>query len=539
MQNIPRFPRPHPVSRWTNHQYLKTRQVRIQAGNKVNSLQQPSCYQHDIMGKPTGFLEFTRELPAKRSPQERVNDYREFVDQYGKDKLNQQAARCMNCGVPFCHSGCPLGNVIPEFNDAVYDKNWKDAYEILTSTNNFPEFTGRICPAPCESACVLGINQPPVAIEEIEKHIIEIAFEQGLVKARKPNVRTGKKIAVVGSGPSGLAVAAQLNYAGHSVTVFERDSQPGGLLRYGIPDFKLEKTVIERRVKLLEEEGVVFECNANVGVNISVNDLVREYHAIVLAGGSTIPRDLPVPGRELKGVHYAMDFLKQQNQRVSKEPVTLEEIKATGKNVVVIGGGDTGSDCVGTSNRHGAVSITQFELLPKPAESRTAYMPWPTYPMILKTSSSHEEGANRHWAIATKEFIGDDKGQLKALKIVDLEWKINEEGRAANFAEVAGSERVIPCELALLAMGFVHPQHEGMLKQLDVGLDDRGNVKAGEKAFQTNIQKVFTCGDMRRGQSLVVWAISEGRECARKVDEFLMGSSLLETKDQSLLQAVL
>ncbi|RFM27885.1 glutamate synthase subunit beta [Deminuibacter soli] len=491
------------------------------------------------MGKPTGFIEFTRELPGKRSPQERVNDYREFVEQYSKDKLNQQAARCMNCGVPFCHSGCPLGNVIPEFNDAVYDKNWKNAYEILTSTNNFPEFTGRICPAPCESACVLGINQPPVAIEEIEKHIIEIAFEQGLVKARKPNMRTGKKIAVVGSGPAGLAAAAQLNYAGHTVTVFERDSKPGGLLRFGIPDFKLGKTVIDRRIKLMEEEGVTFQCNANVGVNVSINDLLREYHTIVLAGGSTIPRDLPAPGRDIQGIHYAMDFLKQQNKRVGSETFEAADILATGKNVVVIGGGDTGSDCVGTSNRHGAKSVTQFELLPKPSSSRTAYMPWPTYPMILKTSSSHEEGVERHWAISTKEFVADEQGKLKALKIVDLEWKMNDDGRAASFAEVPGSERTIPCELVLLAMGFVHPQHEGMVKQLGVDLDDRGNVKATEKAYQTNIQKVFTCGDMRRGQSLVVWAISEGRECARQVDEFLMGNSLLETKDESLLQAFL
>ena len=491
------------------------------------------------MGKPTGFLEFTRELPGKRSPEERVKDYGEFVESYSKETLNHQAARCMNCGVPFCHSGCPLGNVIPEFNDAVYNKNWKDAYEILTSTNNFPEFTGRICPAPCESACVLGINQPPVAIEEIERHIIEIAFDNGLVKARKPNMRTGKKIAVVGSGPAGLAAAAQLNYAGHSVTVFERDSQPGGLLRYGIPDFKLEKTVVERRIKVMEEEGVVFKCNANVGVNISVNDLVREYHAIVLAGGSTIPRDLPATGRQVKGVHFAMEFLKQQNQRIGKEKITGEEIKATGKNVLVIGGGDTGSDCVGTSNRHGARSVTQFELLPKPSGSRTPFMPWPTYPMILKTSSSHEEGCERHWAIATKEFIADEKGQLKALKIVDLEWKLNEEGRAAQFVEIAGSERTIPCELALLAMGFLHPQHEGMLKELGVELDERGNVKADEKKYQTSIAKVFACGDMRRGQSLVVWAISEGRECARNVDEFLMGSSLLETKDASLLNAVM
>ncbi len=490
------------------------------------------------MGKPTGFLEFTRELPTKRSVKERLGDYNEFVDRLPEQKLNQQAARCMNCGVPFCHSGCPLGNIIPEFNDAVYRKNWEEAYEILTSTNNFPEFTGRICPAPCESACVLGINQPPVTIEEIEKHIIEIAFDKGFVKPRRPNLRTGKKVAVVGSGPAGLAAAAQLNYAGHSVTVFERDDAPGGLLRYGIPDFKLEKWVIDRRVKLMEEEGVVFRCNANVGVNISINDLLREYHAIVLAGGSTIPRNLPVPGRELKGVHFAMEFLKQQNKRVSNRPVEGADILAGKKNVVVIGGGDTGSDCVGTSNRHGAVSVTQFELLPKPPESRTAFMPWPTYPMTLKTSSSHEEGANRQWAIATKAFIGDEKGQLKALQIVDLEWKLSEDGRPAKFVERAGSEREIPCELALLAMGFVHPQHEGLVEELGVELDERGNVKASEKAFQTNIPKIFTAGDMRRGQSLVVWAISEGRECARKADEYIMGFSMLERKDDSCLISV-
>lgn len=490
------------------------------------------------MGKPTGFLEFTRELPTKRNVRERLGDYNEFVDRLPEQKLNQQAARCMNCGIPFCHSGCPLGNIIPEFNDAVYRKNWEEAYEILISTNNFPEFTGRICPAPCESACVLGINQPPVTIEEIEKHIIEIAFDKGFVKSRKPNLRTGKKVAVVGSGPAGLAAAAQLNYAGHSVTVFERDDAPGGLLRYGIPDFKLEKWVVERRVKLMEEEGVVFKCNANVGVNISINDLLREYHAIVLAGGSTIPRNLPIPGRELKGVHFAMEFLKQQNKRISKLPVEGDDILAGKKHVVVIGGGDTGSDCVGTSNRHGAVSVTQFELLPKPPESRTAFMPWPTYPMTLKTSSSHEEGANRQWAIATKAFIGDEKDQLKSLQIVDLEWKFSEDGRPAKFVEVAGSEREIPCELALLAMGFVHPQHEGLVEELGVELDERGNVKASEKAFQTNIPKIFTAGDMRRGQSLVVWAISEGRECARKVDEYIMGFSMLEKKDESCLISV-
>lgn len=501
------------------------------------------------MGKPTGFLEFTRNLPSKRSPNERVNDYNEFVQPYTEKELNQQSARCMNCGVPFCHSGCPLGNVIPEFNDAVYDGNYREAYEILISTNNFPEFTGRICPAPCESACVLGINQPPVAIEEIEKHIIEIAFEKGFVQPRKPSVRTGKKVAVIGSGPAGLAAAAQLNYAGHLVTVFERDDAAGGLLRYGIPDFKLEKKVVDRRIALMEQEGVQFKYHANVGVNVHINDLLREFNAIVLAGGSTVPRDLPIPGRELKGVHFAMDFLKQNNKNVAKKDphafnniesnILTEVVKAANKHVVVIGGGDTGSDCVGTSNRHGAKSVTQFELLPKPPAQRTDHMPWPSYPMLLKTTTSHEEGVERKWAVATKQFIGNDKGELVALKIVDLEWKITAEGRPASFVEVAGSEREIPCDLVLLAMGFVHPQHEGLLKQLDVELDERGNVKATEKQYQTNITKVFAAGDMRRGQSLVVWAISEGRECARKVDEFLMGHSVLETKDNSILNAMI
>jgi glutamate synthase (NADPH/NADH) small chain len=490
------------------------------------------------MGKITGFLEFTRELPDKRPPQERVKDYKEFIEMFSDEKLNQQAARCMDCGTPFCHDGCPVGNLIPEFNDAVYRKNWQEAYEILSSTNNFPEFTGRICPAPCESACVLGINQPPITIEEIEKHIIEIAFEKGLVIPKIPAVRTGKKIAVIGSGPAGMAAATQLNSAGHSVTMFERDDEPGGLCRYGIPDFKLEKWVIDRRIKIMIEEGVEIRCNSNVGVNISINDLLREYHAIILAGGSTIPRDLSVPGRELKGIHFAMDFLKQQNKRVSHKEVNAEDILATGKNVVVIGGGDTGSDCVGTSNRQKAKSVTQFELLPKPPGSRTPYMPWPTYPMILKTTSSHEEGAARHWAIATKEFVSDENGNLKALKIVDLEWKFTEENKPARFVEVPGSETEIPCELALLAMGFLHPQHEGLLSQLDVELDERGNIKATDKECHTNISKIFAAGDMRRGQSLVVWAISEGRECARKVDEYLMGHSLLPSKDQNILHQV-
>lgn len=501
------------------------------------------------MGKPTGFIEYTRELPNKRSVEARKQDYQEFVEPYTEPQLKQQAARCMDCGVPFCHSGCPLGNVIPEFNDAVHEGNWQEAYEILAATNNFPEFTGRICPAPCESACVLGINQPPVAIEEIEKHIIEIAFDKGFVQPRRHITPTGKKVAIIGSGPAGLAAAAQLNYAGHAVMVFERDDAPGGLLRYGIPDFKLEKSVVDRRIALLEEEGISFKCHAHVGVNVSVDSLLREYDAIILACGSTIPRGLDIPGSNLDGVHFAMHFLKQSNKRVAqKDPlghaniesnIWKHELLATGKQVVVIGGGDTGSDCVGTSNRQGAASVTQFELLPKPVLERTPAMPWPEYPMLLKTSSSHEEGCERQWAIATKAFIGNENGKLRALKVVDLEWAITATGAPAQFVEITGTEREIPCDLALLAMGFLHPEPTGLLQNLDVELDRRGNVKAPESTYQTNVAKVFVAGDMRRGQSLVVWAISEGRECAHRVDAWLTGHTRLESKDCSLLEGMM
>jgi glutamate synthase (NADPH/NADH) small chain len=496
------------------------------------------------MGKPTGFMEFGRELPKKADPKERIANYKEFVLDFGEEKVQTQAARCMDCGVPFCHNGCPLGNIIPEFNDAVYEGNWELATEILTSTNNFPEFTGRICPAPCESACVLGINKPPVAIEEIEKNIIEVAFRKGYIKATPPTNRTGKTVAIIGSGPAGLAAAAQLNKVGHTVTVFERADEVGGLLRYGIPDFKLEKTVIERRVKLMEEEGVIFKTNSNVGVNVKVKDLLSTFDAIVLSGGSTTPRDLPMPGRNLKGVHFAMEFLSQQNKRVSKKEVKVDhtgkeykngELLATGKNVLVIGGGDTGSDCVGTSNRHGAKSVTQIELMPKPPGERDLSTPWPNWPMMLRTSSSHEEGCERGWAITTKEFIGDANGNLTAVKIAEMGWVTPEGGKLPKYQELPGTEKTIPCELTLLAMGFLHPQHEGMLNDFGVEYDDRGNVKAKDNYQSTTNPKVFTAGDMRRGQSLVVWAIAEGRECARNIDLFLTGESVLEARDAGVL----
>ncbi|SFQ73982.1 glutamate synthase subunit beta [Hymenobacter arizonensis] len=483
------------------------------------------------MGKITGFKEFARELPPKAAPQERLTHSREFVGTYSEPQLNQQAARCMDCGIPFCHSGCPLGNIIPEFNDAVYQQDWEDAYRILSSTNNFPEFTGRICPAPCESACVLGIHNSPVAIEEIEKHIIETAFAKGYVRPSAPLLKSGKSVAVVGSGPAGLAAAAQLAKAGHSVTVFERHDRPGGLLRYGIPDFKLDKWVIDRRLQVMEDDGVVFRCNTEIGRDVSGAELTSTFDAVVLAGGASIPRDLNVPGRDLPGIHFAMDYLTQHNRRVSELEVLEEPILVHGQDVVVIGGGDTGSDCVGTANRQGAASVTQFELLAQPPKQRTEHMPWPNYPMVLKVTSSHEEGCQRYWGVNTKAFLPNEQGNLRALLVSEVTWETDIMGRPMRFEEVPNSEREIPCQRVLLAMGFTGPRTTGLLTELGVELDERTNVRATEKDYQTSLPNVFAAGDMRRGQSLVVWAISEGREAARQVDKFLMGKTALPSKN--------
>lgn len=485
------------------------------------------------MGQIDGFMKFDREMPKSRDPKERLKDYKEVYNPLDKEKVKQQAARCMDCGVPFCHNGCPLGNIIPEFNEAVYQGKWEEAVKILSSTNNFPEFTGRICPAPCEASCVLSINNKPVTIEYIEKTIAEQGYEKGYIKANPPKTRTGKRVAVVGSGPAGLAAAAQLNKAGHWVTVFERSDRIGGLLRYGIPDFKLEKYVLDRRLRLMEQEGIVFRTNAHVGVNISAKHLQDEFDAVVVCGGASAPRDLPIPGRQFKGVHYAMEFLSQQNKRVAGDRIFSGEIMATEKNVLVIGGGDTGSDCVGTSNRHGAKSVTQIELLAKPPLTRNeATNPWPLWPMVLMTSSSHEEGVNRQWAILTKEFLGDNLGRLTGLKVVDIKWGVNAQGKMG-FEEIAGTERIIPCELALLAIGFVGAEKSGVVDELKLELDERGNIKSNN--YMTSQEGVFAAGDMRRGQSLVVWAISEGREAARAVDTWLMGTSNLEAKDESFV----
>lgn len=488
------------------------------------------------MGKPTGFKEFDRKTPEYAPVKERVQNYNDFVQPLSDKEVQTQAARCMDCGVPFCHSGhgCPLGNIIPDFNDHVYRERWQEAFDSLFSTNNFPEFTGRICPAPCESACVLGIVKPPVTIKNIEVTISDKAYEKGYLKPNPPAHRSGKTVAVIGSGPAGLAAADQLNKAGHNVTVFERENRIGGLLMYGIPNFKLEKSVVERRVKLMQDEGIVFKTNANVGENVSIEDLKNEFDAIVLAGGSTVGRDLPIEGRDAHGVHLAMTFLTQNTKRVLGDTVpSEEEILATGKNVVVIGGGDTGSDCVGTSIRQQAASVTQIELLPEPPRDRDDSMPWPLYPRIFRISSSQAEGCERDFAVLTKEFLKDEQGNLTGIKCVRIEWGVHEDGKRPGFKELEGSEFVIKAELVLLAMGFLHPQHKGMLDQLGIEKDDRGNVKANQR-YATSQEGIFVAGDMRRGQSLVVWAISEGRECAHYVDEYLTGrKSRLHLKSHS------
>lgn len=467
-------------------------------------------------------MKYDREMPAKRSVEERVQDYRELYRPFPEAKVVEQATRCMDCGVPFCHAGCPLGNLIPDFNEAVQAKDWKLAYELLTSTNNFPEFTGRICPAPCEQACVLGINQSPVAIEQLEKEIIERAFQHGYVVPNPPVFRSGKRVAVVGSGPAGLAAAAQLNQAGHLVTVFERADRAGGLLRYGIPDFKLEKWVLDRRLDILKAEGIVFRLNANIGVNIDANELVKEYDAIVLAGGSTVPRELnQTKGWGLPGIYFAMDYLTQSNRRIAGDRLEhASAINAAGLDVVVIGGGDTGADCVGTANRQGARSVTQIEIMDRPPNSREPDI-WPNWPMVLRTSTSHEEGCEREWSILTEEFLPDPHGQLRAIRTSEIKWGTNSLGKSG-FVRIENSERELPCQLLLVATGFVSPKYEGMLQQMGIDVNERGNVSTGaDTPYQTNSDKVFVAGDMRRGASLVVWAISEGRECARSVDEFL------------------
>lgn len=485
------------------------------------------------MDKLKGFLKYNRKQEETKAVSERVQNFREFTHEMSNKELNEQGARCMDCGIPFCHSGCPLGNLIPDFNNAVYKNDWKKALDILHSTNNFPEFTGRLCPAPCESACVLGIIKPPVSIELIEKYIPERGFQEGWITAKPPKTRTGKTVAVVGSGPAGLAAAQQLNRAGHTVTVLERDQKIGGLLRYGIPDFKLEKRIIDRRLKVLEEEGVQFRTNTNVGVNYEVEKL-KEFDAIVLCGGATQKRPLPIEGADAKGVVQAMDFLKRNNEVVDGLAEPTAELHAKDKHVIVIGGGDTGSDCVGTSNRHGAKSVTNFEIMPMPSEHRTEASPWPYWPFTLKTTTSHEEGVERNWSISTREFIKDSKGNLKALKTIEVKWVKTAAGRP-QLEEIPGTEKEWPCDLALLALGFTGPE-KTLSEQLGLQVDERTNIKA-ESNYQTNIPKIFTAGDMRRGQSLIVWAISEGREAARSVDTYLMGATELPTKGQGDLPA--
>ncbi|MBA47157.1 MAG: glutamate synthase [Dehalococcoidia bacterium] len=473
------------------------------------------------MGKASGFKEVDRNTEKRLSVDKRVKNWKEIYVPWSKEEASVQASRCMDCGVPFCNNGCPLGNLIPEWNDLVYKQDWETAYKRLSATNNFPEFTGRICPAPCEAACTLSINNDPVTIEMIEKNIIEKAFESGFVKPEPPTKRTGKKVAVIGSGPAGLAASQQLNRAGHLVTVFERSEEPGGLLRYGIPEFKLEKSVVKRRIDLMEQEGIKFVCSTNVGIDITAEELKEQFDAICLSGGSTVPRDLPIDGRNLDGVHFAMEFLTQPNWEGESKKIP---ITAKNKNVVVIGGGDTGADCLGTSIRQGAKKITQIEILPEPPKSRKSNNPWPEWPMILRTSSAHEEGGERDYSVLTKNFYGN--GKVEKLICEKVEWVENNETGRPDLKPLENSAFEIEADLVLLAMGFVHPLQEGLLNDLSVEFDQRGNVKT-DNNLMTNIDGVFSCGDMQRGQSLVVHAIASGRSCAKKIDLFLEGKSSL------------
>ncbi len=479
------------------------------------------------MGELAGFKKYQRQDEFNIEVKERVENFKEFTIPLKEEDIKKQGSRCMDCGIPFCHSGCPLGNLIPDFNHMVHLGEWEKASELLHATNNFPEFTGRLCPAPCEKACVLGIIDHPVSIENIEKQIVERAFAEGWIIPQEPKERTDKSVVVVGSGPAGLAAAQQLNRAGHTVTVLERDDALGGLLRYGIPNFKLEKEIIDRRIAILQKEGIIFKTNVNVGVNYEVSKL-NDFDAVVLCGGATVRRSLPVKGIDSSGVVQAMDFLTQQTKHLF-DPTNEDIItSAKDKNVIVIGGGDTGSDCIGTSNRHGAKSVTNFEIMPKPPHDRDTTTPWPYWPLQLKTSSSHEEGCDRNWLINTKEFITDDKGNLTGLKTVEVEWK-KTPGERPKLVEKPNTEKVWPCELALLALGFTGPE-QTLAEQLGIETDTRSNYKADYGSYQTNRPHIFTAGDMRRGQSLIVWAISEGREAAREVDIYLMGTSSLPTK---------
>jgi glutamate synthase (NADPH/NADH) small chain len=477
------------------------------------------------MGKATGFIEIQRKKHPSRPIDERIRDWHEVYLPYPAGELQKQGARCMDCGIPFCHQGCPLGNLIPDWNDFVYHDRWRAAIDRLHATNNFPEFTGKLCPAPCEGACVLGINDNPVTIKSIEASIIDRAWDEGWIKPRPPATSTFKRVAIVGSGPAGLAAADQLNCAGHSVTVFEKSDRIGGLLRYGIPEFKMEKRFLDRRLAVMEAEGVVFRSGVNIGVDVPTARLVSDYDAVLLAGGAGQPRDLPVPGRELKGIHFAMEYLTLQNRRCEGDHIPDREfITAKDRHVIIIGGGDTGADCLGTSHRQGARSVTQLELLDRPPDTRAAGNPWPTWPQIFRVSSAHEEGGERLYSVSTQHFSGDDTGHVRALHAMKVEM-VKKDGRV-QFAPVPGSEFEIPADLVLLAMGFVGPERPGLLESLGVKLTDRGNV-ARDEWWMTNVPGVFTAGDMQRGQSLIVWAIAEGRSAARAIDHYLMGESQL------------